>query len=416
MPKRILFVVPYVPNLIRVRPYNLIRYLAQRGNQVTVLTLWSNEPERETLKSLEPYAERILAVKLPRWRSMWNCLTALPTRKPLQAVFCWEPGLAHLMDTITRQVEDTLPYDAVHVEHLRGAEYGLYLKSAARAGGFSLPVVWDSVDSISLLFRQAMQHSASLFSRAWTRLELGRTEPYEGWLLSQFDWVTVTSPNDQRALLKLLPPEARPPKISVLPNGVDLEYFKPEPDVVHDPASLIISGKMSYHANVTMVLNFMANIMPRVWAQQPQVRLYIVGKDPGREILALADNPQVSVTGTVKDLPPYLQKATLAVAPIAYGAGIQNKVLEAMACATPVITSPQAVSALQVTPGQDLLVANNPQAFACAILDLLADPERRHKIGQAGRRYVEENHNWMVVATQLEQIYSNAQAEVNAPK
>lgn len=107
-------------------------------------------------------------------------------------------------------------------------------------------------------------------------------------------------------------------------------------------------------------------------------------------------------------MPPYLRQATIAVAPILYGAGVQNKVLEAMACGTPVIASPAAASGLQAEPGCDLLVAGDAGAFATAILTLLAQPERRAQIGQAGRAYVERVHAWDAVGAQLEQYYQRA--------
>jgi sugar transferase (PEP-CTERM/EpsH1 system associated) len=407
MSKRILFIVPYVPNLIRVRPYNLIRYLARGGSRITLLTLWGDEHERQSLQELVPYVEHVIALPLARWRSLWNCVTALPSRKPLQSVYCWEPGLAHELRALVQSSNGRGGFDAVHVEHLRGAQYGLHLKSLVQDKK-KLPVVWDSVDSISMLFRQAMVGAKSLFSRSLTRFELGRTESYEGWLVSQFDHVTVTSPADRRALEELLPAGVSPDRITVLPNGVDLDYFKPDARVERAPDTLVISGKMSYHANVTMVLHFVETIMPRVWEQRPQVKLYVVGKDPAREVQALTADPRIVVTGTVQHLPPYLQAAAVAVAPIAYGAGIQNKVLEAMGCQTPVVASPQAVSALQAVPGQDLMVADAPEAFAQAVLRLLEDADLRQKVGQAGRCYVESHHYWPAVAARLEQVYEQA--------
>ena len=163
----ILFIVPYVPNLIRVRPYNLIRRLAARGHEVTVLTLWSNQEERADAEVLKQHCHRVVALPLPRWRPLWNCLRALPTRVPLQAVYCWSPSLAreiadHLSPIAYRSSPSAIgdqpsaishqPYDIVHIEHLRGARYGLHAKSAIRNPQSAIPIVWDSVDCISLLF------------------------------------------------------------------------------------------------------------------------------------------------------------------------------------------------------------------------------------------------------------------------
>lgn len=393
----ILFVVPYVPNLVRVRPYNLIKHLAARGNRVTVLTVWSSAQEQADLAHLRQICHEVHAVSMPVWHSLVNSLLALPSRrKPLQSVYSWKPQLvAHL--------NGQSAYDVVHVEHLRGSRYGLHLRHHTQ-----LPVVWDSVDCITHLFRQAASQSKNVTGRLRSWLDLERTAWYEGWLLDKFHHVLVTSPVDREALLSLKHNGSQPAPISVLGNGVDVDHFSPNPSVEREPATLVISGKMSYHANVTMTLHLVREIMPAVWQQRPEARLLIVGKDPTREIQALAENPNITVTGTVASLPPYLQRATVAVAPITYGAGMQNKILEAMSCGTPVVTTPQAVTSLSLEPGRDLVVADTPESYAQAILDVLAQPQRQAELSRNGRCYVEQYHHWPNVAARLETIYREA--------
>jgi polysaccharide biosynthesis protein PslH len=407
---KILFVVPYVPNLIRVRPYNLIRYLTAAGHEVTVLTLWSNETERENAAALAAHCHRVIALRLPRRHSLWHCLLALPQRTPLQSAYCWQPALARqLLEVATAAGDGQTPFDVVHVEHLRGVRYGLYYQRRLPGGA---PVVWDSVDCIAHLFRQTASHSKSRLSRWLARLEVGNTARYEGRLASHFDRVLVTSQADRTALEQLSEQyrngSSQSANVTVLPNGVDLDYFRPGEPAAREAATVVISGKMSYHANVTMVLHFLEEVMPRVWAQRPEARLNIVGKDPSRLLLAAARRPNVTVTGAVADIRPYLQQATVAVAPILYGAGIQNKVLEAMACATPVVATAQAASALQAFPERDLIVAQEPEAMAHAVLTLLSAPEQARQCGWNGRCYVEKNHDWAHVARQLEDTYSSA--------
>ena len=394
----VLFIVPYVPNLVRTRPYNLIRHLSELGNQVTVLTVWANEQERADLTQLQQICDKVYSVPMPLWRSLLNSALALPNHnKPLQSVYSWKPEL------VNQLVGAADKYDVVHVEHLRGSRYGLHLKAKSK-----LPVVWDSVDCITHLFRQAAEQSKSLKGRFRSWLDLERTARYEGWLLDKFNHVLVTSPVDRDALLGLKPAGSLSAPISVLGNGVDVAHFSPNPAVEREPATLVISGKMSYHANVTMTLHLVHEIMPHVWQQRPDARLMVVGKDPTREIQALAENPNIEVTGTVDTLPPYLQKATVAVAPITYGAGIQNKILEAMSCGTPVVTTPHAVSALCIEPGRDLLVADSAENYAKAILSILDDPQRQKNLGRNGRTYVEQHHHWPNVARRLETIYAEA--------
>ncbi len=400
----ILFVVPYVPNLIRVRPYNLIRILGARGHRVTVFTIWDTPQEQTEIKKLQQECYAVHASPMPRWQSLVNCLAALPSRTPLQAVYSWQPRLAKQM-TASLLEEN---YDVIHIEHLRGSRYGLHLLKEIKKTGRRIPIIWDSVDCISLLFLLASKRSQNILRRLITRLEVKRTEKYESWLPVQFDRVLVTSLVDKQAMLDLFPPSSPRPNIEVLVNGVDLDYFHPDNSVNRDAATLVVSGKMSYHANVAMVGYLVQQIMPRIWNTRPDVRLQIVGKNPPRELMVLGENPLISIISNVPDIPPYLQRATMAVAPILYGVGVQNKVLEAMACATPVVSTPQAVSALQIEAGKEVYVAQEPESFTMAVLKLLADPQERERLGQAGRTYVEQHHNWASIAKQLELFYMRA--------
>ncbi len=381
---RVLYLVPYAPTPIRTRPYNLIRGLTRRGHEVTLATLWESEEERAALGRLEREGVRVIAARLTRGRAFWNLLRALPTGEPLQAHYCWNPSLARALGF---EIRDSR-FDVIHVEHLRGARYGLYIKSKMpETAGHAvrnpkpvlspvevseIPVVWDAVDCISYLFEQAARDSRSLQGRLMTRLELARTRRYEAWLVGQFDRVLVTSPTDKAALEQLEAAYGSPSpgrrggrggEVSVLPNGVDLAYFCPD-DTPRDPATVVFSGKMSYR--------------------------------------------NVEVTGTVPDIRPYLRRATLAVVPLVYGAGSQFKVLEAMACATPVVATPQASSALQIQAGEQLLVAEDAETFAKSILRLSNDPDLQHRLGAAGRHYVERQHDWKTIGQQLEFIYRNA--------
>jgi len=188
---------------------------------------------------------------------------------------------------------------------------------------------------------------------------------------------------------------------------VDLAYFHPN-EIPRRP-EVVFSGKMSYHANTTAALYLAQEVMPRVWQRRPDVHLTIVGSRPPRAVRALSGE-RVTVTGYVEDIRPFLWRAALAVAPMPYGAGIQNKVLEAMACATPVVATPQAVSALTAQPGRHLLVGKSADELAGHILYLLEHPEAAGAIGRAGRAYVEQSHDWQVVAQRLEHLYEEETA------
>lgn len=395
----VLFIAPYVPTLIRVRPYNFVLHLARAGHRVTLAALWETESERDAIQSLQAEGIEVIAAPLSRNRKLLNLLTALPASKPLQSNFCWQPELAAMID----QQLAAKQFDVVHVEHLRGSRYALQLKT--QSSKLTTPIVWDSVDSITHLFEQAAQQSQSAKGKLMTAFELPRTRRHEGWLAAQFDRVLVTSPVDKAAIEAISPRHA---PIEVVPNGVDLAYFSPD-DTPREPDSLVFSGKMSYHANVTAALHLVNDIMPAVWAQHPSVKLTIAGKDPTPEVQALAAKhaDKVIVTGSVPDMRVYLRKASVAVVPVVYGAGIQNKVLEAMACGTPVVTSDKTVRALQPGYENALTISRSPQQFVEAVLQLLGDDAQRERLGRAGRAYIEAHHDWRAIVERLVCIYQS---------
>jgi glycosyltransferase involved in cell wall biosynthesis len=185
-----------------------------------------------------------------------------------------------------------------------------------------------------------------------------------------------------------------------------MEYFRPDHEFNREPETIVFSGKMSYHANISMVDFLVCEIMPKVWVKHPCAQLVIVGKDPPAKIKNYARNPLVKVTGTVADIRPYLQHATVAAVPLVYGVGIQNKILEAMACTTPVVTNSTAMSALQAEAGRDILVANSSEEFSNELLRVIENPSLQRELGHAGFEYVKNNHDWNKIAKELMMIYT----------
>jgi len=399
----VLFVAPYVPSPIRVRPFQLLRQLLCRGHAVT-LVCPAAAADGPALDELRRLGAAVAPVRLRRTDTLGAYLRALPGQLPLQAAHCLSPAF-------TRAVREALagqPFDLVHIEHLRAAE----IARAAAAGVSSPPpLVLDAVDSISLLFERAIRRSPSRTTRAMALLDLARTRRYEAAYVRRFAHIAITSPEDRWALETLREHYEQPcgAEISVVPNGVDLDYFRPTGEA-REPATLLFSGKMSYHANHAAALFLLRAIMPRVWSSRPETRVVIAGAQPAPGLLAYRRDPRVEITGLVADLRPYLARASVAAAPLCYGVGVQNKVLEALAMAAPVVAARQATVALGARPGAELLVAEDAEGFAQQILALLADPQRREALARAGRAYVERHHSWSASALALERCYAAALA------
>lgn len=395
----ILYVTPYVPSRIRTRPYHLISALARLGHHVTLLTAGNaSDEDQRCIREIQSWGVRVELYTVTRQKSLVNCLRALPTSEPLQAVYSYHSGmerrLAHLL------AEES--FDVVHIEHLRAARLGRAIKHAK---------VYDSVDCISLLFEQTMQVTPQLRSRLMAMLDLERTRRYEAWLQTQYNQVVVTSTRDKEALEQLarthLPAAAPRAPITVVTNGVDLDYFHVNGQL-REARTVIFTGKMSYHANVAGALYFAQQVLPRIWAKEPEVHFQIVGKDPPEIIQRLAAERRIHVTGTVTDIRPYLAQATLAVCPVPYAVGVQFKVLEAMAMGTPVVCTPAALAGLGTHEDHGLAVADGPEAFADRVLQIMSDRVLARRLAVAGRQYVETHHNWNVIAQKLAGVYEQA--------
>ncbi len=196
--------------------------------------------------------------------------------------------------------------------------------------------------------------------------------------------------------------------VAVVSNGVDSEYFRPM-DLPVDENCIAFTGKMSYVANASSVLHFYRKIFPRIRAKCPGSRFKIIGSSPPDCIRKLEDDPAVTVTGYVPDIRPQLGSAAVVVCPLTVGVGIQNKVLEAMAMAKPVVSTSVACSGIpEAVHGHHLIRADNPENFADEVLRLLEHPRRRVQLGENACQLVCTQYSWDGAAQALEQVYAEA--------
>lgn len=387
---RVLYLVPHVPNPTKIRSHFHVKGLLEAGHQVTVVTLERSEDDRNHIAKLQQSGAQVIWVRLPRWQSLLNTALALPTRLPLQAAFMWSP---ELLRQIKAHVQAEAP-DIVHVEHLRMARYGLELVN-------DWPTVWDAVDNLESLYRQARTISSSRALRLISLLEAPRLEGYERELVGKFPATLVISEGD-RSLFQKNNPFGERVKTAL----VGLPFIPLTTDTPRSDNTLIMTGTLNYHPNVASVHYFVRDIFPTITAQRPDIRLQLVGSKPSATIQQLA-SPQIEITGFVPSITDYLQKATVALAPVLYGSGVQIKVLEAFLTATPLVANSVALRGLDVRHEEHMLVADTPADFAAAVLRLLNDPDLRARLGMAGQRYVEQHHDLKSTTQRLVSIYED---------
>jgi polysaccharide biosynthesis protein PslH len=199
-------------------------------------------------------------------------------------------------------------------------------------------------------------------------------------------------------------------RIHSVENGVDSDYF--DPSRAHERPSaatgsgpaLVFTGAMDYWPNVDAVRWFAETVLPLVWTEAPEVRLWVVGARPTAEVRRLAEDPRIVVSGRVPDVRPWLAAADAVIAPLRIACGVQNKVLEAMAMAKPVVCTSQALSGIAATVGREILVADDAATTAATVLQLLDDGERRQRLGEAARQRIRERYRWAHCLAALDRL------------
>jgi sugar transferase (PEP-CTERM/EpsH1 system associated) len=373
--------IPYPPNKgDKIRSYHLLKHLAQHY-RVHLATFvddandWQYVPHVEAMCTSSHFAS--LNPTLARVRS----LGALVKGRSLSLDYYRDSALQAWVD----QTVAAYGIERVLVFSSAMAQYADKYRKARR--------VVDFVDVDSDKWRQYADKKG--WPMSWLyRHEARRLLSYERQVAAEYDAsLFVSAP--EADLFRQLAPESGG-KIGFFNNGVDTDYFSPELDHAspYQPGerAVVFTGAMDYWPNVDAVQWFATSIFPALRTQHPDLRFYIVGARPAPAVQALAQQQGVVVTGTVPDVRPYIAHAQVAVAPLRVARGIQNKVLEAMAMATPVVVSPQALEGIDAEPGTELVLAEDETDFVQAVSALLACPA--HGIGQAARAKVERQYSW----------------------
>jgi sugar transferase (PEP-CTERM/EpsH1 system associated) len=378
---RILYLVhrvPYPPDKgDRIRAFQLLKYLAQRAD--VYLACLADEPvQPQVLEVLSQYARRVAVVPLGR-RSRW--IRALGSLALGRTVTEGAFSVRELRTILRAWTQDT-PFDAALASASSMVPY-------LRLGQLSeVPAVIDLVDVDSQKWLDYA--AASRGPRAWLyRLEGKRLRRLEANLPRWARAVTLVSEAEADLCRRF----CAPGEVQAVLNGVDLEYFRPQPLQPVEPSCAFV-GAFDYRPNVEGACWFCDEVWPEIRRQRPDARLYLVGRRPVAKVRSLAAIPGVEVVGQVPDVRPYVARATACVVPLHIARGVQNKVLEALAMAKAVIASPAALVGLGVEPAVHLLAAHTPAEWVEAVLRLYTDADLRSQLGSAGRRYVETFHRW----------------------
>ncbi|MBC7250287.1 MAG: glycosyltransferase [Anaerolineae bacterium] len=401
----LLFLTPQLPYPPQhggaLRAYNLIRVLAQR-HQITLLSFVRSPADLDRAGPLHHCCRRIEIVPAPL-RSRWQrALSVLLSPEPDLALRLVSAEFQGRLETLLREDH----FDVIQIEEIMLARYGPALGTNVSPRP---RLVFDTYNAEYVLQQRAFETDVR-DPRRWvgalySLIQWRKLRSYEARICRYFDCTVVVSEADAAALRALDPNLP----LAVVPNGVDVahyaDYLPSTDDPVLPPNSLVFTGKMDFRPNVDAVLWFVDSVLPLVRQQVPDVRFYIVGQSPLPRVQALATNPDVVVTGRVPDVRPYIAGAAVYVVPLRIGGGSRLKILEALAMGRAVVSTSLGCEGYPLTAGRELVIADEPEEFARAVVQLLRDPARRAELGRAGQRFTAERYDWGAIVSFLERVY-----------
>jgi sugar transferase (PEP-CTERM/EpsH1 system associated) len=380
----------------KLRTWHLLRHLAAR-HEITYLAFADPDTPPADVQGMHQIAARVLTV--PR------------TDPPKGSLRFYVDAAWHLLDP--------LPYA---VGKYRSPAYARRLEALLADGRFDVVVCDFLCQAVNLprrlpcpavifthnveseIWRRHAETSArgvrGVAGRLLYRMQYSRMLRYEARALARFDGVLAVSDADRDTFARLYPGAIHGP-VHVVPTGVDTEYFSPG---ASDPDSrtLLFTGSMDWLPNEDAMVFFCREVLPLIRAEEPDVRLSIVGRAPTPAVKRLAEEAGVHVSGRVDDVRPYMKDAAAYIVPLRIGGGTRLKIFEAMAMGKAVVSTTVGAEGLPVTSGEHVMLADEPRGFCRAVVRLLRDVDRRRQLERAARALVVARHDWSAVAGELE--------------
>ena len=390
---KILFIAnrfPYPPfRGDKLKIYNLCKRLSEK-HEVHLITFTEQKSDLQYLDKLSPIFKRMEIVHLPKLQSLFNSAIGLFQKLPLQVQYFKSNEFSSRL----KQLLDEEKYDAIHVQHIRMAQYAIPYKQYFR--------ILDLPDAFSLYWQRRREVPRSFLSKWLDNIESKRVINYEKYVLNEFNLNLVCSREDQEFLIQT----HKVDNIELLPNGVDTHQFKPgKHDYAHNE-TLLFTGNMDYDPNVDAVLYFVDEVFPIIVKVFPNVKFVIAGQRPIEKVKALDNGKNVFVTGFIPDLSETYNSASVVVAPLRFGAGTQNKVLEAMSMGIPVVCSNIGFKGLGINDGEGAFMRLGASDFADQVNALLSNEDLRLKTGLKGIEVIEQSFTWETISEKLASFLS----------
>jgi glycosyltransferase involved in cell wall biosynthesis len=418
----------------KLRNYHLAREVARQcritllafadqssnsSSQDSTKTQQTSLTSEKALPKPEEFYERIVRVQRDKGYTLGKIVRGALGSMPLPVLNYTTSEMAKALARIL----DEQDFDIVQVESIHLAAY-LPLIRAAR----NRPLVicdWHNIES-ELMLRYS-EHARGVLRRTYARRTSRQLAALERRVMLQFDAHVAVSSEEREKLLKHAP-DAR---VSLIENGVDIDYYRDErlaqahknwlaqqgtsaeqPESKGEsqsagalPRRALFVGSMDYHANIDAVTHFAREVWPQLHAQHPRLVFTITGRDPAPEVKRLESMPGIEVTGTVDDVRPYYYDALMAVIPLRVGGGSRLKILEAMAAGIPVVSTRLGAEGINVEDNANIVLADTSEGLHKAISNLVENEGRRRELAAGGRALVSARYDWSRLGTLLVDAY-----------
>jgi glycosyltransferase involved in cell wall biosynthesis len=422
---RILFltqILPFPPDAgPRIKTWNVIRYLAGKGHQISLASFVRKE-EQGHLEAIRAVCDTVHTV--PMRRSRMADLAAWGRSQMNRRPFLVERDDMRSMTQLVHELVSEFGIEAIHADQLTMAQYAIEAAKILNGRGHSPLLIFDAHNATWQIVERYARNANRLL-RPIVQIEARKLRHYEGKLLQEFDRTLVVSDADRSALLQAVSGGSNGSKqteaqiaarILVTPIGIDTNEIQPT-KANSKTSNILALGSLNYPPNADGIRWFANEVFPRVKSAQADAALTIVGRNPPRDIRNLDERngESINVTGYVPDLQTSFEAAALMVVPVRAGGGMRVRILEGFARGMPMVTTTIGLEGIEATPGQEILVADDPEEFAIAVVDLLRNTRLRKSLAETGRQLVERKYDWRSALTPLDEIYSIGMMKVYAP-
>jgi glycosyltransferase involved in cell wall biosynthesis len=372
--------------------------LARRHDVTAVMLVDDEFDAEECREAMQAYCREVVLVPNPYGREgiakRLVQLRSLASTRSFERLRATVPALQQALDRVLRAKR----FDVVNLEFSYLGHCDL---RQAPPGETRPALVVDSHNIDYDLIRQYARNGSTFVRRLYAAANWRKLRREELGTYSNADGVYLCSVADERRLLN----EAPKARTAVIPNAADVEYYQPRStDPLPDGRTVVFFGLLSYVPNIDGVIHFVRDIWPRIAQVHPDARCKIIGGGAPPSLLALA-GPRVELTGFVSDLRPHLAAAAAVVVPLRLGGGTRLKIVEAMAMGKAIVSTELGAEGIEAVRGRDLLVEDEPAAFAEAVNRLLAEPSLAAHIGQSARQLAVGRYAWSGAAQALEGFY-----------